>query len=290
MKKDERFFFRTREEIVERYDSFLKTVEGRLPQFFSTLPQAKYIIKKVEEYAEQKAPPAYYFPGEPSQPVVPPKPWLSRLFSKDSKKAPLRPGFFFVNTYNPQQRPIYNLETVALHEGLPGHHLQVTIAQELKGLPRFRMHSHNEFMAYLEGWGLYSEWLGQDMGFLTDPIMELGQLNADIWRSVRLVVDTGIHALRWTRDQAIDYMKENTFLTDLELTEEIDRYIAFPGQALSYKIGQLKILELRQHAVDVKKEKFSYPEFHHEILAQGALPLDLLEKNIRDWVSSKRQE
>jgi len=198
-----------------------------------------------------------------------------------------RPAFFYVNTYQPEERPTYIKEAVALHEGVPGHHLQISIAQELTDLPRFRIHSQ-EFIAYIEGWGLYSEWLGQDMGFYRDPLMEFGRLNAEIWRSVRLVVDTGIHAKHWSREEAVKYMSQHTFLSELEVKEEINRYIVYPGQALSYKIGQLKILELRKHATDVLREKFSYPEFHNEVLRRGALPLDLFESCLRAWVSAKQ--
>ena len=194
-----------------------------------------------------------------------------------------RPGYMFANTYKLEARPKWEMETLTLHEAVPGHHVQIAIAQELQGLPEFR--KVVSYTAFVEGWALYAESLGDDMGFYKDPYSKFGQLTYDMWRAVRLVVDTGLHSMNWTRDQAIAYFRANTAKTDQDIAVEVDRYIVWPGQALAYKTGQLKIRELRAEAERRLGARFDVRQFHDVVLGQGAVPLGVLEEQVRSWIA-----
>jgi uncharacterized protein (DUF885 family) len=241
-------------------------MEPKLPELFGTLPKAKLEVLPVPAYIEKDQAAAYYNPG-----------------SQDGK----RPGRVYVNTYNFAERSLAPVEAVSYHEGIPGHHLQISIAQELTGLPEFRKQEY--FTAYTEGWGLYSERLGKDVGFYQDPYSDYGRLEADIWRAIRLVVDTGVHSQHWTRQQMVDYFHEHSSIDEPNVQAEVDRYIAWPGQALGYKMGQLKFLELRQKAQQALGPKFDIRQFHDVVLDSGALPMDMLEKQVDAWIASKQK-
>jgi uncharacterized protein (DUF885 family) len=199
-----------------------------------------------------------------------------------------RPGRLFVNTYNATDRNLYIVEDMAYHEGIPGHHLQISIARELTGIPDFR--KYEGFTAYAEGWGLYAERLGKDVGFYQDPYSDYGRLEGDIWRAIRLVVDTGVHSQHWSRQQMVDYFHEHSNVDDTSVQAEVDRYIAWPGQALAYKVGQLEILELRDRAKKALGDKFDIRAFHDEVLDSGALPLDLLSDRVDAWIARQKGE
>ena len=248
-------------ELLDGYRKILCKMDEKLPDFFGTLPVAKYDIKEIEKYREQAAPAAYYYP--------PPKDFS-------------RPGYFYVNTYKPEDRPKYGMEALAYHEAVPGHHLQIAIMQELKNIPDFRRYEGST--AFFEGWALYAELLSKEMGFYQDDYSEYGRLTNEIWRAARLVVDTGIHFFKWDRNKAIQYCMENTGLEEHEINVEIDRYIAMPAQALSYKIGELKILELRDKAMSARGALFDIKEFHDRFLENGALPLHILESIMNNWI------
>jgi uncharacterized protein (DUF885 family) len=247
------------EEIMTGYREILDAMDKELPKFFGRIPKAEYDIKEIEKYREQAAPAAYYYP--------PPKDFT-------------RPGYFYVNTYKPEQRPKFGMEALAYHEAVPGHHLQIAVMQELKDIPDFRRYEGST--AFIEGWALYAEKLAKEMGFYQDIYSEYGRLTNEIWRAVRLVVDTGLHWYKWSRDDCIRYCVENTGLEQHEIEVEIDRYIVMPGQALSYKIGELKILQLREKLKKALGERFDIKKFHDRLLEQGALPLDILESYMTD--------
>jgi uncharacterized protein (DUF885 family) len=194
----------------------------------------------------------------------------------------------FVNTYKFETRALNAVETIAYHEGLPGHHLQISIAQELTGVPEFRKYS--DYTAYTEGWGLYAERLGKDVGFYQDPYNDLGRVEADIWRAVRLVVDTGVHSKHWTRQQMVDYFHDHSAVGETDVQAEVDRYIAYPSQALGYKVGQLKLLELRARAQQALGDRFDLRAFHDQVLDSGALPLDYLEQRIDGWIAQQKTQ
>jgi len=232
---------------------------------FGRLPRQPYGIKPVPSYSERSVPTAYYQPG-----------------SMDAG----RPGYFFANTYALNTRPKWEMEALSLHEAVPGHHFQLAIADELEGFPEFRKNDH--YTAYVEGWGLYAESLGEELGFYQDPYSKMGQLTYEMWRSIRLVVDTGMHALGWTRQQAIDFFKENAGKSEHDIVVEVDRYIVWPGQALAYKIGELKIKEIRSRAEKELGDKFDIRSFHDELLGAGALPLSILEQRMNAWVEREQ--
>lgn len=250
--------YSNREEIVTHHQDLLKEMAKKLPEYFHTLPKNPYEVHPLPAYQEKEAPDAFYMPGEPSS---------------------NRPGVYYVNTYEPQTRARFNAEVLAYHEAIPGHHLQISIAQELKDIPEFRKRSSET--AYVEGWALYTEKLSHEMGFYEDLHSQFGKLSFELWRAARLVVDTGLHALSWTREKAIDYMNENTGLSKANIEVEVDRYIAYPGQALSYKIGEIYLLNLRRELEEKLQDEFSIQDFHEEVLRHGALPLPRLGEIVR---------
>ncbi|HKY59535.1 MAG TPA: DUF885 domain-containing protein [Gemmatimonadota bacterium] len=264
LRTDPRFFHDSAEELIEGYRDIAKRADPALVSLFGTVPRLGYGVKEVPSYSERSQTTAYYQPGSPQA---------------------ARPGWFFANTYALDTRPMWEMEALTLHEAVPGHHLQIAIAQELEGLPEFRRHGGTT--AFVEGWGLYAESLGEDMGFYQDPYSKYGQLTYEMWRAVRLVVDTGMHSMGWSREQAIEFFKVNSSKTEHDITVEIDRYIVWPGQALAYKIGELKIKELRAEAERELGERFDVRAFHDAVLGQGALPLDILEARIRDWIAER---
>jgi uncharacterized protein (DUF885 family) len=247
--------------LLDTYRGYLGPMQAKLPELFGRLPKAKFEVVQVPAYMEKTAPPAYYEPGAPDG---------------------SRPGCLFINTYDATSRNLDSVEAIAYHEGIPGHHLQISIAQELDGLPAFR--KYQEYTAYTEGWALYAERLGKDVGFYQDPYSDYGRLEADIWRAIRLVVDTGVDSEGWTREQMVQYFHDHSNVDETSVQAEVDRYIAWPSQALAYKIGQLKILELRDRAQKALGPKFDIRAFHDQVLDAGALPLDVLEQRIDAWV------
>jgi uncharacterized protein (DUF885 family) len=253
------------ESLLAAYRGYLGPMQARLPQLFGRLPKAPFEVVAVPAYAEKTAAPAYYEPGTPDG---------------------SRPGRLFINTYDFANRNLFAAEATAYHEGLPGHHLQISIAQELDGIPTFRKHQF--YTAYTEGWGLYAEHLGKDVGFYQDPYSDYGRLENDIWRSIRMVVDTGVHSQHWTRQQMVDYFHDHSALDESSIQSEVDRYIAWPGQAVAYKVGELKILELRERAKKALGERFDLRAFHDQVLDSGALPLDVLSERIDAWIKSQK--
>jgi uncharacterized protein (DUF885 family) len=251
--------------LLEAYRGYLTPMQGKLPQLFGRLPKAKFEVVAVPDYRAKTSAPAYYEAGAPDG---------------------SRPGRLFIDTYNATDRNLYSVEDIAYHEGLPGHHLQISIVLELDGLPAFRKHQH--YTAYTEGWGLYSERLGKEVGFYQDPYSDYGRLEGDMWRAIRLVVDTGVHSKNWTREQMVQYFHDHSNIDDISIQAEVDRYIAWPSQALAYKIGQLKILELRERAKKALGEKFDLRAFHDQVLDSGALPLDVLSDRIDAWIASQK--
>lgn len=264
LRTDQRFYFTDEEDLLNAYRVICKKADAQLPKFFGKLPRLPYGVRAMPDYQAPGSPTAYYYPG--------------------SNKAQ-RSGFFMANTYKLETRPKYEMEALSIHEAVPGHHLQISLAQELEGIPTFRKHSG--YTAFVEGWGLYSEKLAEEMGFYDDPFNKFGQLTYEMWRACRLVVDTGMHAFDWTRQEAIDFMLSNTAKTKNDVTVEIDRYIAWPGQALAYKIGELKIRELRAKAEKQMGRDFDIRKFHDVVLGQGAVPLNILENQVNDYIQSK---
>lgn len=258
------FYAKTPKELLAETSYILKRADGQLPKLFGVLPRMPYGLREVPAYIAPKTTSAYYMrPGG------------------DGTTA----GFYYLNTYNLPSRPLYTSEALALHEAVPGHHLQLALQQEIEGLPNFRKYSG--FTAFIEGWALYAERLGLEMGFYEDPYSDFGRLTMEIWRAGRLVVDTGVHYLGWTRPQAIAFLQENSAMSTHNIRAEIDRYIGWPGQALAYKTGELKIRELRAKAEAALGEAFDLRAFHDVVLGSGAVPLDVLEANVAEWIESQ---
>jgi uncharacterized protein (DUF885 family) len=259
------FYFESREEIIAAHEALREQADAAAPRLFKRLPQADYEIRPVEAFRERSAAKGSY-----------------QRPSADGS----RPGIFYVNTWNPEARPRWDTEALFLHEAVPGHHFQRSFNLELEDLPAFRR--HGGVTAFAEGWGLYAEsqLVGRAMGFYEDPFQRFGQLNAELWRAIRLVVDTGIHAKGWSRAQVLDYMYANSATLETRAVSEAERFMAIPGQALAYKIGQLKILELRQRAEAALGEHFDIRELHAQVLGQGDLPLDVLETQIEEWLAA----
>ncbi len=264
MTNDPQFIYESREAMVEDYRSLRSTVDERVSQLFDIFPKADYEVRKVEEFREQSASSGSY----QSAPV-------------DGS----RPAIFYLNTYDLGSRPNWAKTALFLHEAAPGHHFQISIQQELEDLPEFRKYGRET--AYTEGWGLYSEALGYDLGLYDDPYQRFGQLAAELWRSIRLVVDTGIHSKGWTRQEVLDYMYANAPVAEARAVSEAERFMALPGQALAYKVGELKISELRRRAEDKLGDKFDIKEFHRVVLEDGAVPLVILEQKVRRWIAER---
>jgi len=262
LRTDPRFYVNTPETLLEKTALVLKRMDGELPRLFKTLPRLPYGIRAIPDYSAPGETSAYYNPG-----------------LGDGTRA----GVYYVNTYDLASRPLYEIEALSLHEAVPGHHLQLALQAELADQPMFRRYTG--YTSFVEGWALYSERLGLEVGFYTDPYSDFGRLSYEMWRACRLVVDTGMHALGWTRQQAIDHLVENTSSTLLNIVNEIDRYIAWPGQALAYKIGELKIRELRKHAEEKLGNRFNLREFHDVLLLSGAVPLDVLDRMVEEWIA-----
>ena len=264
LRNDPRFFFKSSDELLAAYTKTANGIKPELPKLFGKLPKTDFDIKVIPAATAPTTTTAYYMPP-----------------SLDGT----RKGAFYVNLYKPETRPTWEVEALTAHESIPGHHLQIALQYELTGLPNFRRNA--DYTAFIEGWALYSEKLGYDLGLYKDDFSKFGQLNYDMWRAVRLVVDTGMHAFKWTRDQAVYYFKQNTGRSDLDIQNEVDRYISWPGQALSYKLGQLKIQALREEAEKALGERFDIRAFHDKLLGLGALPLSVLEVEMRAWIAEQ---
>jgi uncharacterized protein (DUF885 family) len=254
------------EALMSAYKGYIAQMQPRLPELFGRLPKAPLEVVAMPSFAEKNSPMAYFSQG-----------------TTDGS----RPGRVDVNLYNFAERSLATVESVAYHEGIPGHHLQISIAQETTGLPEFR--KYQDYTAFVEGWALYSERLGKEMGFYKDPYSDYGRLDNDMWRAIRLVVDTGVHSQHWTRQQMVDYFHDHSSLDETNVQAEVDRYIAWPAQALGYKMGQLKILELRDKAKTALGPKFDIKAFHDAVLDSGALPMDVLEQRVDAWIASEKK-
>jgi uncharacterized protein (DUF885 family) len=263
LRTDPRFRYESPEQLVDAYRALKDKVAAAIPSQFNVVPTSDFEVRMVEPFREQSEATASYMPGTPDG---------------------VRPGVFYVNTYELTARPNYMSESIFLHEAIPGHHFQISLQQEIADLPRFRRFGGDT--AYVEGWGLYAESLGRDLGLYTDPYQYFGSLTAEMWRAVRLVVDTGMHAKGWSRERAIEYMRQNTALAEADIVAEVERYIAEPGQALAYKIGQRKIRELKERAMRALKDRFDVKAFHAQILMDGSLPLDVLDAKIDRWIDA----
>ncbi|HEX3130995.1 MAG TPA: DUF885 domain-containing protein [Thermoanaerobaculia bacterium] len=265
LRTDPRFFYDKPEDLVTGYRDVAKRVDPELVKLFGRLPRLPYGVRPIPAYAEKSQTTAYYEDGNPEAG---------------------RPGYYSVNTYDLKSRPKWEMEALTLHEAVPGHHLQISLAQELQDVPEWR--KYQGYTVFVEGWALYAESLGEEIGMYKDPYSKFGQLAYEMWRACRLVVDTGMHSMGWTREQAIDYMLKNSGKTEHDIIVEVDRYIVNPGQALAYKIGELRIKELRAYAKKELGDSFDVRAFHDQVLGNGAVPIDVLEKNIRTWVGERK--
>ncbi|HET9212856.1 MAG TPA: DUF885 domain-containing protein, partial [Thermoanaerobaculia bacterium] len=265
LRTDPRFFYDKPEDLLMGYRDIAKRIDPELIRLFGRLPRLPYGVIPVPSYSEKSQTTAYY---------------------EDGSLAAGRPGEFYANTYDLKSRPKWEMEALTAHEAVPGHHLQLSLAQELEGVPEWR--KHDDYTAFVEGWGLYAESLGEEIGLYKDPYSRFGQLTYEMWRAIRLVVDTGMHTMGWTRQQAIDYFKANSAKAEHDIEVEVDRYIVWPAQALAYKIGELKLKELRAYAQKELGPGFDVRAFHDHVLGNGAVPLDLLEKNVRAWVAEAK--
>jgi uncharacterized protein (DUF885 family) len=264
LRTDARFYYDKPDDLVNGYRIIAKKIDPELAHEFGKLPRLPYGVCPIPDFKAPSQTTAYYQPGSP---------------------AVGRAGCYFVNTYNLRARPKWEMEALSLHESVPGHHLQISLAQEMENEPEFR--KNVGYSAFVEGWALYSESLGEELGLYKDPYSKFGQLSYEMWRAVRLVVDTGMHSMGWTRDQAIQFFKDNTGKTDQDITVEVDRYIVWPGQALAYKLGQLKIRELRTEAEKRLGANFSVRPFHDAVLENGAVPLNVLEAHMKQWIEQQ---
>ena len=267
LRTDPQFYFDKPEDLVNAYRVITKKIDPELAREFGKLPRLTYGVTPIPDFKAPSQTTAYYQQGSPEAG---------------------RPGYYFVNTYNLHARPKWEMEALSLHESVPGHHLQIALAQEQENVPEFR--KHIGYSAFVEGWALYCEGLGEDLGLYKDPYSKFGQLSYEMWRAVRLVVDTGMHSMGWTRQQAIDFFHENTGKTDQDITVEVDRYIVWPGQSLAYKLGQLKIRELRARAEKELGARFDVRAFHDAVLEQGAVPLSFLETHMDSWIAAKKSQ
>ena len=271
MREDEQFYYpnsdQGRAEYLDKAVAIIAAMKQRLPDFFSRFPKAELVVKRVEPFRERSAGKAFYQRPAPDG---------------------SRPGTYYANLADMKDMPSYQMEALAYLEGIPGHHMPLAISQELESLPQFQKFAR--FTAYTEGWGLYSEYLARDMGFYEDPYSDFGRLAMELWRACRLVVDTGIHDEKWTREKAMQYLRDNTPNPAGDIEMAINRYIVFPGQATAYMVGKIKILELREWAAEELGEKFDVRGYHDEVLRHGPVPLDILDENIRAWVASRKAE
>jgi uncharacterized protein (DUF885 family) len=263
LRNDPQFYYDKPDDLVNGYRIIAKKIDPELAHLFGKLPRLPYGVTPIPDFKAPSQTTAYYQPGAPSVG---------------------RPGYYFVNTYNLHARPKWEMEALSLHESVPGHHLQISLGQELEDEPEFRRHVG--YSAFVEGWALYCESLGEELGLYKDPYSKFGQLSYEMWRAVRLVVDTGMHSQGWTREQAIQFFKDNTGKTDQDITVEVDRYIVWPGQALAYKLGQLKIRELRTQAEKKQGDKFNVRAFHDAVLESGAVPLSVLNSHMQAWMAA----
>jgi uncharacterized protein (DUF885 family) len=264
IKNDRKLYATSGQQLLDLYAKYVRDMEPKLPQLFGRLPKAKLVAIQMEPARAKNAVPADYTAG-----------------TADGS----RPGHINVNEYNPEHRLLLNVEAIAYHEGIPGHHLQISLAQELPDLPAFRR--YGGYTAFIEGWALYAERLGKEVGEYQDPYSEYGRLENEMWRDIRLVIDTGVHSKHWSRDQMVEYFHKYTAMDEPNVQSEVDRYISWPGQALAYKLGQLEFLRLREQAKQKLGAKFDIRRFHDEALDSGPLPLDVLHARVEAWIAKQ---